>query len=250
MGDRVYGEKISIDYNSTLDFFEHRGEGKALETKYNYVLFQDDCPEVAVQRDKKEKERIGKILSWNNGERVLDIGCGIGRWGETVLEKGLKYVGIDYSKKLLEIAARNLGNDEGCRLLLGSFQEFKKVLDENAVKTPFDKIFVNGVMMYINDGDLEKGLQDILSVCGGDCEIYFKESMACEKRLTLKEFYSDSLTQKYTVIYRSIAEYKALIDKYFLGNGFSVIAEGALFEEELQNRKETLDYFLVIKKIN
>ena len=60
MKDRVYNDKIDIDYGKTLDFFEHRGDNKLLNTKYNYVLFQDDSPEIAVKRDKEEKEKIGK----------------------------------------------------------------------------------------------------------------------------------------------------------------------------------------------
>ena len=47
MAGRVYGDKVEIDYGSTLGFFESRGDGKELGTKYNYVLFQDDTPEIA-----------------------------------------------------------------------------------------------------------------------------------------------------------------------------------------------------------
>ena len=103
-------------------------------------------------------------------------------------------------------------------------------------------------MMYINDMDLKNGLDNVLSTCDEYCEIYFKESMATNERLTLKDFYSDSLTQKYTVIYRSIAEYRELIERYFVENKFKIKEEGVLFEETLQNRKETLDYFFILKR--
>ena len=72
--------------------------------------------------------------------------------------------------------------------------------------------------------------------------------MGAEKRLTLSDFYSDSLTQNYTAIYRSIEEYDELINKYFLNNDFSMIAKGSLFDEKLKNRKETLDYYYVLKR--
>lgn len=87
MPGRVYGKKVDIDYGDTLDFFENRGDGKELGSKYNYVLFQDDTPEIAVERDRQEKEKICSVLDWGSGGTVLDIGCGIGRWGEAVLEK-------------------------------------------------------------------------------------------------------------------------------------------------------------------
>lgn len=247
MSERVYGNKVKIDYDNTLDFFEHRGDGKNLDNKYNYVLFQDDSPEIAIQRDKDEKVKIGNVLNWNKGERVLDIGCGIGRWGETILDKGLKYIGIDYSSKLLKIAKENLKEHHGnATLLQGSFQEFESVLTKANQEKSFDKIFVNGVMMYINDVDLNEGLERIEEAAGEHCELYFKESMAVNERLTLRDFYSDSLTQNYTAIYRSISEYKALFEKYFVDKGFTIKEEGSLYDEKLKNRKETLDYYFLL----
>ncbi|MCM1237387.1 MAG: class I SAM-dependent methyltransferase [Ruminococcus flavefaciens] len=249
MKNRIYGEKVNINYNRTLEFFENRGGEKKLGTKYNYVLFQDDAPDIAIKRDIQEKDKICRLLSWNKEERVLDIGCGIGRWGEAVLEKGLEYTGIDYSKKLLGIADGNLKEFGGNKLLLyGSFQKLKEVLSQNGFFNVFQKVFINGVMMYINDADLEEGLENVISVCDEHCEIYLKESMATDERLTLNDFYSDSLTQDYTAIYRSIAEYGELVKRYFVENGFKIKEEGALFEETLQNRKETLDYYFVLKR--
>ena len=249
MKDRVYNDKIDIDYGKTLDFFEHRGDNKLLNTKYNYVLFQDDSPEIAVKRDKEEKEKIGKSLSWSEGKKVLDIGCGIGRWGEYIVNKGLNYIGIDYSSKLLKIAQENLSKyEENVKLIHGSFQNFYKVIENNNIDKKFDMIFINGVMMYINDSDLKEGLGKIFDVCNKHCQLYFKESMAIEKRLTLKDFYSNSLTQNYTAIYRSIDEYKKLFDQFFVKKGFRVKERGSLFNVELQNRKETLDYYFIFER--
>lgn len=249
LDNRVYGEKVNIDYGRTLEFFENRGGDKKLESKYNYVLFQDDAPEIAVKRDKQEKEKICGLLNWDKSDRVLDIGCGIGRWGEIVLDKGLRYIGIDYSRKLLDIAEESLESFGDNKILLhGSFQKFCEVLSREGITGKFQKVFINGVMMYINDTDLENGIQDVLTVCSEKCEVYLKESMAMKERLTLNEFYSDSLSQEYTAIYRSIAEYRELVEKYFIGNGFEIKEEGSLFGEELRNRKETLDYYIVLKR--
>ena len=72
--------------------------------------------------------------------------------------------------------------------------------------------------------------------------------MASDGRLTLDRFYSDSLSQDYTAIYRSTREYKGLVGRYFLDNGFVVKEEGELFEEGLRNRKETLDYYFILER--
>ena len=249
MPGRVYGKKIDIDYGDTLDFCENRGDGKELGSKYNYVLFQDDTPEIAVERDRQEKEKICSVLDWGSGGTVLDIGCGIGRWGEAVLEKGWKYTGIDYSRKLLGVAEENLKGYGSMKTLLhGSFQEFKETLLKEGVEEKFQKVFINGVMMYINDADLEKGLGDVLGICRSRCQVYLKESMASSGRLTLDSFHSDSLSQDYTAIYRDITEYKELVGRYFVQDGFAIKEEGALFEEGLRNREETLDYYFILER--
>lgn len=248
MENRISGKHVDIDYKNTLEFFNGRGVEKELKHKYNYVLFQDETPELAVLRDKQEKEKISALLSWENGQTVLDIGCGVGRWGEEVLSKGLDYVGIDYSENLLNIAKENLGGYSNKVLLHASFQEFSQALSAGKVQDKFDKIFINGVMMYLNDIDLQKGLSDVAQACSEHCELYFKESMGVEKRLTLSDFYSDSLSQNYTAIYRSIEEYEDLMKKYFTSIGFVVVSKGELFEENLQNRKETVDYYYVLKR--
>lgn len=248
MENRISGEHVDIDYKSTLDFFNGRGVEKELSHKYNYVLFQDEKPELAVLRDKQEKEKISALLSWESGETVLDIGCGVGRWGEEVLSRGVDYVGIDYSENLLNIANKNLENYPNKKLLQASFQEFPEALLKNQVQEKFEKIFINGVMMYLNDKDLQKGLCDVLQACQEHCELYFKESMGVEKRLTLSDFYSDSLSQNYTAIYRSIAEYEDLMKENFIDHGFEVVSKGELFEENLQNRKETLDFYYVLRR--
>lgn len=249
MDKRIYGSRFDIDYDKTLSFFENRGSNKELRHKYNYVLFQDDAPELAVERDQYEKEKISSLLTWKSENVVLDIGCGIGRWGEEVLKRSLTYIGIDFSRGQLEIAGENLKPYGGKAVLIqDSFQNSKPSLLNNTQYKAVDKVFINGVMMYVNDNDLEKGLVDIYSICSSECEIYIKESMAIETRLTLNEFYSESLTQDYTVIYRSIEEYKKLLDKAFIKKGFRVVSEGYLFDEELRNRKETADYYIILKK--
>lgn len=247
MNQRIIGDKVNLDYKNIQEFFNGRGENKKLGNKYNYVLYQDDCPELAIKRDCQEKEKISRILTLKKGQRVLDIGCGIGRWGEYLLGKDMYYVGIDGSSQMIERAQKNLESYSDKKLIEGVFQEFLDCLKAADEEKPFDKVFVNGVFMYLNDKDYAQALKDMHSICAKDCELYIKESMGVEKRLTLNQIYSESLTQNYSAIYRSIAEYKETLSNEF-GDDFTLIKEGQLFDEELTNRVETLDYYFVWKR--
>lgn len=247
MKERTIREHVDLNYDDIQKFFDDRGENDGLKSKYNYVLFQDQEPEVAIQRDQQEKEKIGKILSLGESLRVLDIGCGIGRWGELLLEQGAYYVGIDGSGKMIERAEKNLQGYSRKKLLVGFFQDLPDILAREGEMLPFDLILVNGVFMYLNDRDFENALEDIKKAAGAQCELYIKESMGVEERLTLRQLFSESLNQYYSAIYRSVKEYRESFQSAF-GADYVLVQEGELFPASLRNRKETVDYYFVWKR--
>jgi len=246
--NRIEGEHVDISYEAVQSFFEQRSEKDSLQSKYSYVLFQDDNPQLAEQRDRQEKEKISALLrlSENDGKglRVLDIGCGIGRWGETLLDQGYYYVGMDASPGLIALAEKNLPADRPRKLLVGLFQELTEKLAEAGETEPFDYIFVNGVFMYLNDADYQRALCDILKVCGKPCTIYIKESAGVEERLTLREVYSNGMRQNYSAIYRAIKEYRDSQTEAW-GARFALLSEGVLFDQSLAKHKETTDYYFI-----
>lgn len=247
MGKRITGTKTSLDYKNIQEFFENRGKGKELKSKYNYVLYQDDCPGLAEKRDAWEKEKISGLLHLEKGQRVLDIGCGIGRWGELLLERGLYYAGIDGSPRMVQMAEENLEAYQGKKLMAGMFQEFRYCLEKAGETEAFDKVFVNGVFMYLDDGDYLQALKDIHGICAPCCEIYIKESMGTEERLTLDNVYSESLSQDYSAVYRAISEYRQTLSEEF-SRDFTLVSEGRLFPVEMENRAGTTDYYFIWKR--
>ncbi len=65
--------------------------------------------------------------------------------------------------------------------------------------------------------------------------------------MTLKQIYSESLSQSYSAIYRSIEEYRESLSNEF-ETDFTLISEGRLFDQELENRAETVDYYYIWKR--
>jgi len=83
----------------------------------------------------------------NEGDKILDLGCGNGRFIELFRGKNIEYVGIDISQKLIEIARQKYPN--------GNFQIF------DGLKIPFpdnyfDNIFCIAVLHHIPGSELRQ----------------------------------------------------------------------------------------------
>lgn len=63
---------------------------------------------VYAERSDEEAERradgIVGLLGVRAGERVLDVGCGAGRYARALMRRGLRVTGVDLSVELLEVA--------------------------------------------------------------------------------------------------------------------------------------------------
>lgn len=53
-----------------------------------------------------EKNKVMKLLHPKKGERILDVGCGTGRYLRPLVRKGTHATGIDFSRNMLEIARK------------------------------------------------------------------------------------------------------------------------------------------------
>ncbi len=248
---RIADAKCNIDNGRTKKFFDERAD-KKLPHRYNYVIYQDLNPSLALERDRYEKERFLPHMNVQSCSDVLDIGCGVGRWADEFVKHLVKghYIGVDYSEGLLEIAKSQFSNKENFSFFQGSFQEIKNVLKNNNLpcESGYDIILINGILMYINDDDID---DCIITASGliksGGC-IYIKESVGINKRFTLKDFYSNELTHNYNAIYRSITEYQDLFDSVFGSDQFECSDKGYTWDSTQENRTETSSYFWIYKK--
>jgi SAM-dependent methyltransferase len=76
---------------------------------------------------------------------VLDVGCGTGRVAEAILEAGAaRYVGIDFSARMLALARRRLEEHDVVELIEGDF------LDLDLPET-FDVVLALGLFDYLED---------------------------------------------------------------------------------------------------
>jgi len=100
------------------------------------------------ESEKIEERAVIDLVKIKPGMKVLDLGCGEGRFAEMLENRGIKYVGVDFSKELIA-RARNMNIKGDVRFLVEPAQEF--VSDER-----FDLIFLFGLIPYMNDEDIRK----------------------------------------------------------------------------------------------
>jgi 2-polyprenyl-3-methyl-5-hydroxy-6-metoxy-1,4-benzoquinol methylase len=83
-------ERVNVQEHNRaqIEYFEHAGKRAMQPTSSSYVERQVD-----------ELVRFGGLTE---GERVLDVGCGMGRYTFPLAERGLRVEGLDLSQTLLD----------------------------------------------------------------------------------------------------------------------------------------------------
>src|SRR5438477_3404090 len=113
-------------------------------------LYEDERPLVKLLRPgllRRRQLAVETVRSYEN-PRVLDVGCGSGRIGELVLEAGTaRYVGIDFSEPMLELARARLDRfKDQAELIAGDFHQ-------TPLTGPFDVILALGLFDYLLEPD-------------------------------------------------------------------------------------------------
>ena len=194
---RLYGEKESIDCEKVKDFFDNRAS-KEVENILSITMYQDS--DVVEKRHKDESKIVLEKLDVTN-KKILEIGCGVGRWAEVFEDKCDSYLEIDYSKNLIEIANKTYDYDN-CYFQEMSATDLK--IDELKLSPPFDIILIIGVLIYLNDEDIKQMMEEINKVSDENTIVYVRETISyMDTRLTLKDFYSEDLDEEYNAIYRT-----------------------------------------------
>ncbi|WP_427071491.1 class I SAM-dependent methyltransferase [Lysinibacillus fusiformis] len=245
MKERIYGKRINLDQENIEEFFKNRSQRYSERSPLAAVLYQDNNPDLAIKRDKYEKSLVIPKLNLQKNDRVLDIGCGIGRWAEPLIGKVAEYNGIDLDEGLVKIAKDNFSEYPYFSFECEKVQTY---LDEKTnCNQKYDKIIVAGVLQYLNDNDVDNVINYLINLCTNSSIIYVRSSVSLKERLTLNKVWSEELQQSYSSIYRTDDEHISLLNP-LIKNGFSLKVHQALYPENLNNRTETTQYMYILEK--
>jgi cyclopropane fatty-acyl-phospholipid synthase-like methyltransferase len=245
---RIVNQQVDLDKSALLEFFDGRGSKYDEQNPYVSVLYQDKNKALAASRDLSEKKRITPLLGLDGRQRLLDIGCGVGRWADSILSDVDFYLGVDFSAALIERAnARFAARDQAHFSVMDAKHVSRERLREHGL---FDRIIISGVLLYMNDDEVRQVFEGIAGLCSADCRIYIREPLAYTDRLTLNEFWSEELNASYSAIYRTVAEMNHLLTESFRGSSFQVQQFRQLYDDAaMNNRAETAQFFTIFDNV-
>lgn len=218
---RIYGKKVAIDTSKVKDFYDQQAKGR---DRLSAVLLGNPSAELLEQRNAYCRDYIQPLLCDGPCGRVLDLGCGVGRWAEFLLPGCGCYCGVDFSPEMIRQA------EETCRSLGGEYQlHCLSVVDAAAQSAEFfggrfDLVLLAGVLPYLNDAEAERLVCCLPNLLLPHCTIFLGGPVGVGRRLTLNDFPSQALHTAYNVIYRTDAEYRELFAP-LLAAGFSIVRE-------------------------
>lgn len=244
---RIKKNVSDINYDRTLQFFNKRAGKYKENNPYSVTMYQDNNPILVEERNKAETEKLLPLLRLDRHSKVLDLACGIGRWSDAITADIEEYCGIDFSENLIELATKR---DHGANrnFYVGSVNRFLDVLRSNQ-KGNYNRMLLIGILMYINDRDLDSVMNQLAEVSEEHAVICIREPVGIDERLTLKNFYSEELKDNYNAIYRTRDELTRVFEKTLMAAGFQMTQSGFLFsEDELNNRRETAQYYFILER--
>ncbi|HEY4109746.1 class I SAM-dependent methyltransferase [Puia sp.] len=174
-----------------------------LDTKWNAGLYDDKHNFVF-----KFGEDVVHLLAPQQGERILDLGCGTGYLTNLIAQAGARVIGIDHSASMIGRATAAYP-DLDFRVMSATAFHFD---------TPFDAVFSNATLHWVLDKEqaidniykaLRPGGRFILEMGGkGNVE---EIVVATRKVLTRHGYYSNAATQLW--YFPSLGEYSTLLEK-------------------------------------
>jgi SAM-dependent methyltransferase len=162
--------------------------------------FYGSEPSKMMYRQWKEWSRFLKIARLKRGMRVLELGCGGGRWTTAIARKVGSVTGVDFSAEMVAIAEKNARHADldNVAFAVARAQEF-------AVSESFDLIYLSGVDQYIDDDDMQKLLGHARSMLAPGGILIDRVTISHGARL-----FSDD--GGYQAIYRTAKELIALFE--------------------------------------
>lgn len=142
-------------------------------------------------RHHEEVRHLRRIVEFDKTKRVLELGCGNGRWVVALAPLVARYQGVDFSPAMLQMAQAHVDKAKLTNVSL----------DEGAAQlyspdTTFDIIYLGGISQYLEDEELVALLERLRDGLSADGVIIDRSTTHPAGRIVTKE-------ESYFSIYRT-----------------------------------------------
>jgi 2-polyprenyl-3-methyl-5-hydroxy-6-metoxy-1,4-benzoquinol methylase len=199
--------EIDVLYRILFNRINDLDESLDIISKQSQLAFSDQWKEIpsgnALLSDPWFRSNVTRILSeeelqvsadWFKGKKVLDAGCGNGRWSYGLAQLGCDVTAVDINTSGLNSTKEVLGSFQGNhRVILSALEDL--YLDEK-----FDLVFSWGVLHHCHS--FTKSLQNLSKLVDDDGMLYLylygRESLSYDQDIALfkKRMYYNSLPDK------------------------------------------------------
>jgi SAM-dependent methyltransferase len=242
---RIHDGTPALDTAAVHAFFESRARSAEAAQGNAATMFTD-----TEEADARHAAEVALALTHLGAEKPaswLDVGCGTGAWGTTLLSappaRLVRYAGLDFSEALLALA-RQRSTDAR----LGFHAMAAGAIDVTALGGPggFDRALAVAVSLYLNDADVAAMVHAMAMLVRPGGLAWLREPVSLGAvRLSLIDEPSEALGAKYSAIYRTLPEWRDLV----LADGnWRIAAEGPVEHPLFRRREETGHHFLVLER--
>lgn len=185
----------------------------------------------AERRSIEEFSTISEKLPLGPNARVLDVGCGLGRWAGQLWDKVGHYLGVDIVEELVRLAERRFQDANHVQFLLSNDSPVTKPLDGER----FDLTLLAGVVHYVGDDEAIQLLQSISEITNGG-KVYIRGPFAKRERLLLASEWSPGLNSRYSALYRTVEEFLDLVPQSWVVEHEGLLFAGHSDQQETEQR--------------
>jgi len=237
-----HGRPLALEVDAIRQFWEERARcAQDGETGLLQATMLTASEEEARVRMEAEREALLLVLSplLTSTSRVLELGCGTGRWTR-ILAPHVGFVDAwDYSEGLLQLARKKT---EEVGLENVSYSQ-GSVQDVIGVGT-YDLVLSVALLHYLSEEQFVGAMRVVRQNVPVGGHAVFRETFGVVRRFELHGFYSATLDQPYHAVYRTVRELTAA-----LGDDFEMISNQTTLAPTVE-KPETAQGAVVFRRVH
>jgi SAM-dependent methyltransferase len=210
---------MSIDPADVKRFWDERAARHADDPGLTNL---EEDPELRALKIRLEEARVDEYLGVMAPDAaVLDLGGGNGHWAFKLAPRVGSIHVVDYCEPLVV-----RGRARAAELGAGTVTFSRSAAQDFDSERPFDLVFISGLLLYLNDGELQQLLGRIRGYTRPGAAVVLRDGTGVPARYEITKRWSEALQANYAAIYRTREEYIAA----FAGVGFTCLRDSDMFE--------------------